>query len=138
MTEEILFIEEVDNYKPLSRHGKQYDQNEYAGYIVGTTKQQVELLISNVQFCCEQWGYFWCNDDPTSFIGAEILSIDVVNTELDKKKLPLDTFDEGDVMFVNFETDRGTLQFAAYNHHNGYYGHMALLISEQLELEKTL
>ena len=32
---------------------------------------------------------------------------------------------EGGVMFVNLETDMGTLQFVAYNEHNGYYGHEA-------------
>ena len=38
--------------------------------------------------------------------------------------------DAGSAMFINVETTRGLLQFAAYNEHNGYYGHDVLLVSK--------
>jgi tRNA(Ile2) C34 agmatinyltransferase TiaS len=45
---------------------------------------------------------------------------------------------EGGVMFVNIETNEGTLQFVAYNEHNGYYGHIAKVQSMQLSHEVVL
>jgi hypothetical protein len=38
----------------------------------------------------------------------------------------------GNIMFVNLTTDRGALQFVAYNIHNGYYGHEATVTCKQL------
>lgn len=38
---------------------------------------------------------------------------------------------EGEAMFINFETSKGTLQFTLYNSHNGYYGHTAKVISKR-------
>lgn len=51
----------------------------------------------------------------------------------------LDIFiEEGDFVFINLETNKGTLQFVLYNSHNGYYGHCSSITSTQLTLEKTL
>ena len=42
-------------------------------------------------------------------------------------------------MFVNINTSNGLLQFAAYNNHNGYYGHNAyFLIDNNIIDKKTL
>lgn len=41
-------------------------------------------------------------------------------------------------MFVDLITDRGVLQFVAYNEQNGYYGHLAKVESRQLTHEETL
>ena len=75
------------------------------------------------------------------FIGAELLDIKVVDTALNvesvKKELPYG-HDGGDTMFVNLETDKGTLQLAVYNDHNGYYGHSAILKSKQVTYETGL
>ena len=38
--------------------------------------------------------------------------------------------DAGSAMFINVETTKGLLQFAAYNEHNGYYGHGVKLVSK--------
>ena len=46
--------------------------------------------------------------------------------------------DKEEVMFINIETSKGTLQFAVYNCHNGYYGHAVKVISEQLNVETYL
>ena len=110
------------------------------GYKVITTDQEIELLIDNGQSCCERWGYFWCNDKPQDFIGAELRDIVLTDRELNAVFMEEDAKDvySGGIMFVNLDTDRGTLQFVAYNSHNGYYGHEARITSRQLEHSENL
>ena len=73
-----------------------------------------------------------------------MIGISVTDSALNEaimKKNELDTSEkyfEGGVMFVNIETDRGVLQFVAYNQHNGYYSHEAKVISKQLNYESNL
>ena len=50
---------------------------------------------------------------------------------------PIDT-EQGDIIFVNLETDKGTLQFTVYNIHNGYYGQEIKIVSQQLNLERFI
>jgi hypothetical protein len=102
------------------------------GFRVITTEQSIDLTINSFHQCCEEWGYFWCQDNPNDFIGASLVCIDVVDDCLNKKMLPKYGLDEGGMMCVNIETDRGTLQFVAYNAHNGYYGHEAKVVSKSL------
>lgn len=85
--------------------------------------------IDNDQQCCEWWGYFMSEDDLDTFVGAKLLRVEVVDTCLRKEKL-VDVYDGG-TMFVDLVTDRGVLQFVAYNDHNGYYGHYATVRSTQ-------
>ena len=103
------------------------------GFVITTNEQSIKLGIDNGQCCCENWGYFMSEDDTSDFIGAKLIDVKITDTLLK----PNDDFDvndmyEGDVMFVNVETDKGLLQFVAYNEHNGYYGHEACVISKQL------
>jgi len=107
------------------------------GYIIDTDKQQIKLGIDNWQACCENWGYFMSEDNLNDFIGAEIRSVAVVDTEL-RSYEELEALYEGDTMFVNIETTNGLLQFVAYNEHNGYYGHDACVISQQVTQEENL
>jgi hypothetical protein len=104
------------------------DSYSWGGYAIETDKRTLELRIDNQQDCCEAWGWFFSEDDTQQFIGAELKEVHVVDTALNKRrleeKIPYGV-DEGEIMFVNLETDRGTLQFVAYNCHNGYYGHAA-------------
>lgn len=132
--EKIISIEEVEN---VSLGESWYSAD---GYAVTTDKQVIKLLIDNGQCCCENWGYFMSEDDFSEFIGAGIQSITLTDTALKTKGiLPEgDDYHEGDVMFVNINTTNGTLQFVAYNEHNGYYGHGAYVISEQLNHAITL
>lgn len=103
----------------------------YDGYIITMDDgQTIELGISNGQSCCENWGYFITNDTPDEFIGAKVITVNIVNDCLEVDKAP--KMYKGGVMFVNVETDRGTLQFTAYNEHNGYYGHTAIVTSSFL------
>lgn len=115
-----------------------------AGFEVVTDKQSIKLYIDNDSSCCEKWGHFWCNDNPQDFIGAELRSVSLTDTALNEAQMkandlnPNKKWFEGNVMFVNLETDRGTPQFVAYNEHNGYYGHKAKVRCTQLTHDETL
>jgi len=125
---------------------KDYESDEkypnVAGYEVVTNKQKIRLFIDNEGQCCENWGYFWCNDDPQEFVGAEVTDVCLVDGALEKTLLEFHcehhNSEETALMFVNIETDKGTLQFVAYNEHNGYYGHKATVESGQLHEEEYL
>lgn len=129
--ETIISINEVEGFKPSFKNYSDFD-----GYEIQTTKQVIKLGISNGQNCCENWGYFMTNDNLGEFIGAELVNIEIVNEILDVTKL-VDVY-EGGCMFVNLKTSNGDLQFVAYNPHNGYYGHTAIVESSQLTLEDYL
>lgn len=125
MTETIVSIEEVENHSfGLSQFSM------FAGFIVTTSEQVINFGIDNGQSCCENWGYFITNDDAAEFLGAELLDVVIVDECLNSEKAP-DIY-EGGAMFVDFVTDRGVLQFTAYNEHNGYYSHEAVLLSKQV------
>ena len=132
MSEKIIRIEEV-TFKSKA------DCQEFDGYQVITDKQTIKLGISNSQSCCESWGYFMSEDDLKEFEGAELKEITLTDVALKTEIFESKDIDfEGDLMFVNFSTDKGVLQFTAYNQHNGYYGHNAIVISEQLNHEEVL
>jgi hypothetical protein len=126
MTEKILKIEEFDE--------------SWAGFKITTNIQVITLEIYNESSCCESWGYFWSNDNVNDFIGATLLGVKIVDDALNVRKFYEESgnLDEGDVMFVNLETDKGTLQFTAYTSHNGYYAHTAKVTSNQLTIEEWL
>ena len=109
--------------KIVSINEESFDQ--YDGFIVSLDdSNSIKLGIDNFQSCCENWGYFMTNDSLDDFIGAEVVDVNLVDECLNVEKAP-DIY-EGGIMFVNIETNRGTLQFVAYNEHNGYYGHEAM------------
>lgn len=117
--------------------------NGMGGFEVVTTKQSVRLFIDNRSSCCERFGYFWCNDDPNDFVGADLLAVTITDTALNDTHMKTNGVQlshsfEGGVMFVNLETDQGVLQFVAYNEHNGYYGHVATVQCAQLAHSVTL
>lgn len=130
--EKILRIEET-NFKT-----KENDWNSYEGYQIITDKQTIKLGISDGQNCCERSGYFMSEDDFSEFIGANLIDLAITDTCLNTKKLEEEELYEPDLMFVNLNTDKGLLQFVAYNSHNGYYGHSAVVVSEQLNHEEVL
>lgn len=118
--------------------------DDMEGYEVVTNKQSIKLLIDNRQSCCENWGYFWCNDDPLTFIGTTVRGVTLTDTALNEARMkyndigPNSTWFEGGLMFVNIDTNQGVLQFVAYNRHNGYYGHLAKVECIQLKHVETL
>lgn len=130
--EKILRIEET-NFKR-----KESDWNNYEGYQIITDKQTIKLGISDGQSCCERSGYFMSEDDFSEFIGANLIDLAITDTCLNTKKLEAEELYESDLMFVNLNTNKGLLQFVAYNSHNGYYGHSAVVVSQQLSHEVVL
>lgn len=137
MSKELIVSIEEGSWKTTDPDGHAIT---YEGFLVKTTDQLISLGINQDQQCCEVWGYFMTNDEPSDFIGAELLSVKLVDGDLRTVALKLgvdmldcdDTIEHQSVMFVNIETNRGTLQFVAYNEHNGYYGHEAVVQSTQL------
>lgn len=133
MSEKILEIKQVDTWSP---DGKKY--STYEGFKITTDKQEIILAIADGQGCCEQWGYFMSNDNFEDFVGADLLDIKIVDSCLNVERLKEICEGVTDVMFVNVETSKGLLQFTAYNSHNGYYGHDAIVSSTQLKYETIL
>lgn len=123
---------------------KEYSEKGFEGFEVLTDKQQIRMKISSGQSCCEQFGYFSCNDDVNDFVGANLLDVRLVDQALSTVEMTNeginvnDKYFEGGLMFVNLETDRGTLQFVLYNMHNGYYSHEARVESTQLNCQEFL
>lgn len=120
---------------------RKFDHKKYCsydGYKITTSEHEYYLLIENGQCCCEDWGYFSSNDDEQSFVGKELVSVEVTDVGLKTKNVEEHTmygFDQGGIQFVNFKTaDADTLQIAVYNAHNGYYGHDIVFIKD----EKTI
>ena len=134
--ETILAITEVESH-PI-KHPVGYEI--YCdGYKITTDKQTVLVLIENDQQCCENWGYICTNDNMEEFIGANLLSVNLTDIALNNADLPAaDWCDEREIQFVNLHTDRGLLQLAVYNAHNGYYGHSLFIRSMQLNHESVL
>ena len=126
-------------------------QHEYCvegGFQIVTTEQTITLAIDDEASCCEQWGYFLTEDDPSKFVGAELRGVRLTDVNRSHRKFETDWnaeedentvhLDDGEVMFADIETDRGILQFVAYNAHNGYYGHTARISARQLQHEVVL
>jgi hypothetical protein len=79
------------------------------------------------QSCCES-RYMTCDDDPKDIIGHTLRDIEIKKT---------DTNDDNDdwggcheIAFLEIQTDKGSIQFATHNEHNGYYGGFGLSVEE--------
>lgn len=130
----IVSIEE----KRFTHGATDYSRGGYEGLVVelddGTS---VKVGISEYQQCCESYGHVTSEDDFSDFIGAELHDVTGVDKKLESVVLPYQSCT--DIMFVNFTTSKGVLQFVAYNDHNGYYGHDAVLIvGGVVKIEETL
>lgn len=107
--------------------------SSYDGYRIKTDKHEFYILIDNGQCCCESWGYFYLNDNEQEFVGTELREVNLTDTALNKSKVEKSNYfeDEGGIQFVDFVTDKGVLQFAVYNAHNGYYGHPIIFAKDE-------
>lgn len=112
----------------------------YHGFIIYTNIQKIVFGISDYQSCCEEAGYLTTNDNIDDFIGAELTKIILVDKDLNHKAVKEieAKIDEGNMMFANIYTSNGVLQLVAYNAHNGYYSHDAVIVSKQLNLKTSL
>lgn len=90
------------------------------GLNITTNKGDIIILISDSQCCCEDFDALFLEtpDNLNKFIGAKILKIeDVCVTSACGNKL------ECDEVQLKISTNKGILQYAVYNSHNGFYSH---------------
>jgi hypothetical protein len=140
MNEKITAIEVVENFTPAGEGSSGWDRHD--GYKVTTVRQEITVSISNGQSCCESWGYLASEDDLERFVGERLYRIQITDTDrigrfvrepdYSKSSDQDIVLDAGDTMFVDFETSAGVFQLVAYNAHNGYYGHNAMVVSREL------
>lgn len=128
----ILNIHEIENFK--------YEKySEYDGYEITTKDNNYKILIDNGNQCCESWGYFSTEDKFEDFIGSELLDIKITDDNLNSNILDMKEergLHISDCIFVDLITNKGNLQFAVYNAHNGYYGHDVLILKDDKIIEK--
>jgi hypothetical protein len=95
----------------------------YEGLIIETDKGSIKLAIQTGQCCCEQWGalFFETPDDVSQFVGAKILQIEDISI---KREEYINVNSETQLRIT---TDKGIIQYAIYNEHNGYYTHGTIL-----------
>lgn len=107
-----------------------FSTGEYSGYdgIVVTLEndQQIKVGISNGQSCCENFGYVTSHDKFDDFIDAEYIDSRITDEALNTVEVP--EIYNGGMTFFTIETSKGPFQLVAYNEHNGYYSHRAVLI----------
>lgn len=114
----ILQIDEITEYK--------IDDMTYSGYRIITEQNIIKLLVNDEQICCEDAGYICSDENFNDYIGAEFIKYDAVYSKDLRRQIGF--LDGGDLTFLNIYTDKGKLDFAVYNAHNGYYGHLAVLM----------
>lgn len=114
--------------------------DEKLGYEIHTDEQVITCLISNYGNCCEDWGFITTEDLLSDYVGAELLSINLIDTDYKTHPLAKDFIDAYEIAFcfIDVVTSKGTLQFAIYNQHNGYYGHDVKIESKQLTYQVSL
>ena len=132
LKEIILSIED----KCFERRDQKY-LNSYDGYVIQTSNRVVLAGIDNIQSCCERYGYITSHDDPSEFIGAELLDIRITDSLLNSIELPEDVYEDS-AIFITFITSRGDFQLVVYNEHNGYYSHEVFVSSNQLNYSENL
>ncbi len=95
----------------------------YEGLIIETDKGSIKLVINDSRSCCENFGslFFETPDVISQFIDAEILQIEDISI---KREEYIDTDSETQLRIT---TDKGIIQYAIYNEHNGYYSHGTIL-----------
>lgn len=132
--------------------------------IITTKSFHIVAQIDNYRLCCEDYGGFLvCEDSYDSFVGKTLRNIVLTDTllitktlvgierfggveedsELGSRVFSYDfdgekVYSFPEIVFINFETDAGVLQFAVYNYHNGYYGHDVSIKINNHEMFKTV
>lgn len=137
MAEKILSIVYDDH---ISNDGVDGSYASYfEGYVITTDKQQIKVMVSGGQCCCEDYGSLASEDDLSDYIGATLIKASVTGTDRVKSDVEFEYgFGEGDIMFVDFETSNGVFQIAVYNHHNGYYGHDGVFMTATQQVKVNL
>jgi len=110
-------------------------------YKIRTNKQVIFMgFVGDGGGCCSVQGFMTTEDTLKDFIGAELLDINLI--DMDYTAHPLSkNYKEGEGVkfcFIDIITNKGKLQFAIYNDHNGYYGYDIEINSTQLTHKDTL
>lgn len=130
MLGKIISIKSDETFFPLT-------YGYFEGISVTTDKHKFLVGIEMGQSCCENYGYLTSEDIPSEHIGANLLSVEVVDGDL--KTFDIEDSTDMHAMFVNFKTSVGTYQVVVYNEHNGYYGHEVVIVKNGVvEHEETL
>jgi hypothetical protein len=127
--------------KEIKEGNFQYKDKNFEGYIIVLDDDnEIKVGITSRLQCCEISGYLISADNPEMFIGAELIDVSTANKELKSYNINTEKNDDKNLctMFVNVDTDRGTFQIVAYNQQNGYYGHDAVLLYQDLRHKVTL
>jgi len=100
------------------------NRRTFSGLWIATNKGDIKLLITNYQQCYETWGceYLETPDDPSRLIGATLLSVEDIHIPS-----PRDSDKNAREAQLRITTNRGVVQYAVYNSHNGYYSHATFL-----------
>lgn len=109
----------------------------YDGLMITTDEQVIKIGINNQGQCCEHFGTITSHDDLNDFIGANLIDIQIVDDTLNSTVFD-QSLEYAQVMFVNINTTKGTLQLVMYNDHNGYYSHDVVIESTQLRHKSYL
>lgn len=91
------------------------------GLYINTDKGVIKILIDNLLQYEEDAGALFLEtpDDISKFVGAKILKIEDVCIGLTARE----HHECGDESQLKIVTNKGVLQYAVYNVHNGYYSH---------------
>jgi len=124
MAEKIISISEETFSTSVHGYRQSYD-----GYIIKTDEKEIKFGVDNSQCCCESWGYICSDDNFDDYVGSEFIGVNITDTDFNTVMVDdIGSLDCGDCIFMTLNTSKGSVQFAVYNSHNGYYGHTALLI----------
>ena len=112
----------------------------FEGVCIQTNKRLIYFLIYNGQQCCEEWGYLSSPDNIKDFIGLKVENISGVGSPSEgfKKHTILHKYECNEFAILQIETDKGTLEWAVYNSHNGYYSHKVIVIIGDIIKEDCL
>jgi len=102
----------------------------FDGYRIKTTERDIIIAIDDGQSCCENWGMISTEDNIVNFIGANINNVSITEGNLTSslmKILSNEYVSSNETEFITLNTSKGSLQFAVYNCHNGYYGHSVFI-----------
>lgn len=134
----IQSIEQVEDYiiKFIDEY-QDYNQVKCDGYIITTNKSEIFVGIQNTQFCCENFGYITSNDNLNDYVGEKLVRISVTDSQRKSYNINKDQYYDGNTMFVNFTTKKGSFQLVVYNAHNGNYSHRAFVMNNTKIIEQV-
>lgn len=115
-----------------------FDDNYNTGLKICTDKGVIMILIDMEAACCEETGHNFIDtpDDITTFIGAKIQKIEAIEIDNSDSEDARD-YEDKEVQ-LKVTTDKGVLQYAVYNSHNGYYSHTSFVQVFDTTMESTL